>query len=54
MVYVKMVNTINTLCCPSKIVFDFSWGNCKSQEKLNTVLMQNFGGTTKSIITVFF
>ena len=54
MVYVKMVNTINTLCRLSKIVFDFSWGNCKFQEKLKTVLMQNFGGTTKSIITVFF
>ena len=54
MVYVKMLNTKNTLCCPSKIVFDFSWGNCKSQEKLKTVLMQNFGGTTKSIIMLFF
>ena len=28
------------------IVFNFSWGDCKSQEKLKTMVMQNFGGTT--------
>ena len=31
-------------------VFNFSWGDCKSQEKLKTMLIQNFGGTTKSIM----
>ena len=30
------------------IVFNFSWGACKSQEK--TMLMQNFEGTTNSIM----
>ena len=32
------------------IVFNFSWGNWKSQEKLKTMLMQNFEVTSKSII----
>ena len=32
------------------IVFVFSWDHCKSQEKLETMLMQNFGGQTKSIM----
>ena len=40
--------------CPPKfcisIVFVFSWGNFKSQEKLETMLMQNMGGQTKSIM----
>ena len=34
--------------CPPKfcisIVFVFSWDHCKSQEKLETMLMQNLGG----------
>jgi len=33
-------------------VFIFSWDHCKSQEKLETILMQNFGGQTKSIIVL--
>ena len=36
-------------CCIS-IVFIFSWAHCKSQEKLETMLMQNFEGQTKSIM----
>ena len=29
------------------IVFSFSWGHFNSQEKLKTMLMQNFGVTNK-------
>ena len=29
------------------IVFGVSWGHCNSQEKLKTMLMQNFGVTNK-------
>ena len=40
--------------CPSKfcisIVFVFSWDHCNSQVKLETMLMQNLGGQTKSIM----
>ena len=32
------------------IVFIFSWDHCTSQEKLKTMLMQTFGGQTKSIM----
>ena len=32
------------------IVFVFSWGHFKSQEKLETMLMQNLEGQTKSIM----
>ena len=28
----------------------FSWDHCKSQEKLETILMQNLGGETKNIM----
>ena len=35
------------------IVFVFSWDYCKSQEKLETMLMQNVGGQTKSIMVFF-
>ena len=42
------------LVCPPKfcisIVFVFSWGHCKSREKLETMLMQNLGGQTKGIM----
>ena len=38
-----------TLCCPSKIL-NRRWGDCKSQGKLKTILMQNCGGATKSIM----
>ena len=31
-------------------VFNFSWDLQSLQEKFKTMLMQNFGGTTKSII----
>ena len=34
------------------IVFSFSWNDCKSQEKLKTMIMQNFG-VDKKIIMVF-
>ena len=40
--------------CISIVLNIFSWGNCKSQEKLKKkMFMQTFGGTTKSI-TLFF
>ena len=32
------------------IIFNLSWGDCKSQEKLKTMLVQDFEGTTKSIM----
>ena len=32
---------------PKSIIFKFSWEDCKSQEKLETMLMQNFWGVTK-------
>ena len=44
----------NTLCLSSKIcisiTFTLSWDHCKSQEKMETMLMQNFGGQAKSIM----
>ena len=44
----------NTLCLSPKvcisIVVVFSGDRCKSQEKLETMLMQNLGGQTKSIM----
>ena len=47
-------NTIILFVCSPKfcisIVFIFSWDRCKSQETLETMLMQNFGGQTKSIM----
>ena len=47
-------NTIILFVYPPKfcisIVFVFSWGHCKSQEKLETMLMQNLGGQTKSVM----
>ena len=47
-------NTIILFVCPPKfcisIVFVLSWDHCKSQEKLETMLMQNLGGQTKSIM----
>ena len=50
-------NTIVLLVCPLKfcitIVFVFSWDHFKSQEKLQTMLMQNLGGQTKSIMVFF-
>ena len=30
------------------IFFILSWGHCKSQKKLETMLMQNFGGKNKA------
>ena len=36
------------LVCPPKfcttIVLDFSWDDCNTQEKLETMVMQNLGG----------
>ena len=44
----------NVLCLSPKfcisIVFVFSWDHFNSQEKLETILMQNSGGQTKSIM----
>ena len=46
--------TIHFVCFPPKFctsfVFNFSWGLQSSQEKLMTMLMQNFGGQTRCII----
>ena len=47
-------NTITLFVCPRKfgisIVFVFSWDHCKPLDKLETMLMQNLGGQTKSIV----
>ena len=34
------------------VIFSFSWNDCKSQEKLKTMVMQNFG-VDKKVIMVF-
>ena len=31
-------------------VFIFSWNHCKSQEKMETMCVQSFGGQTKGIM----
>ena len=36
-------------CCIT-IVFDFTWDDCNTQEKLKTTVMQNFGGLIGCII----
>ena len=36
--------------CIAIIVFDFSWDNCKTQEKFETMVMQNLGGLTRCIM----
>ena len=45
------LHTIMLFVCHPKfcisIVFSFSWGHFNSQEKLKTMLMQNFGVTNK-------
>ena len=55
--YAISKNTIILFVCSPKfcisIVFVFSWGHCKSQEKLETMFMQNFGGQTKTIMVFF-
>ena len=47
----------NTLYLSPQILqkhcFVFSWGGCKSQEKLETMFMQNLGRQTKSIMVFF-
>ena len=49
-------NTIILFVSPPQIciciVFGFYWNHRKSQEKLETMLMQNLGGQTKSILVV--
>ena len=41
----------NAPCLPptfcTTIVFDFSWDDCNTQDKLETMVMQNFGGVNK-------
>ena len=43
--------------CPSQFcistAFIFSWDHIKSQEKMETVFMQNFGGTKKEYYGIF-
>ena len=52
--YASSENTIILFVCPVKfsisIVFVFSRDHCKSQEKLETMLTQNLGRQTKSIM----
>ena len=48
----------NTLCFPFKILHNYSYkfllrGDYKLQEKLKTMLIQNFGGKTNSIMVFF-
>ena len=47
-------NTIILFVCPHKFCISIasvnSWDHCKSQEKLETMLMQNLGGQKKSIL----
>ena len=47
----------NTLLFPPKfcinIVFVFSWDHCKSQEKVETMLMQNVGEGKQRILWYF-
>ena len=39
--------TYHNALCLSPQIFSFSWGHFNSQEKLKTMLMQNFGVTNK-------
>ena len=46
---------IGSLCLPKTLLehcFQFSWDLQRSQEKINTMLMKNFGWQTKSIMVV--
>ena len=47
----------NTLCLSSKILhkycFILSWDHSKSQEKMETMFMENFGGTNKEYYGIF-
>ena len=47
----------NTLFVPPKFcrstAFIFSWDHSKSQEKMETMFMQNFGGTNKEYYGIF-
>ena len=55
--FATCISSIMNLICPPKFcisfVFHFSWVLQPFQEKLKTMLMQNFGGTTKGQITAF-
>ena len=56
--FATIKNTIILFVWPSKfcirIVFIFSWDHRKSQEeKLETMLMQNFAGTSKDCCSIF-
>ena len=49
-------NTIILLVPPKfciRIAFIFSWVHSKSQEKMKTMFMQNFGGTKKEYYGIF-
>ena len=50
-------NTIILLFVPPKfcisIAFIFSWDHSKSQEKMETMFIQNFGGTNKEYYLIF-
>ena len=47
----------NTLCLSLQILksiaFIFPWDHSKSQEKMETMFMQNFGGTNKEYYGIF-
>ena len=55
--FATCTSSIMHLICPPKFcitfVFHFSWVLQPFQEKLKTMLLQNFGGTTKGRITPF-
>lgn len=43
----------NALCFPSKYVFIFSWYLQWSPEKMETMLMQDFGGNNEEYCAIF-
>ena len=47
-------NSMIPFVCPSKILHKHCpWEHCKSQEKIKTMLMQNFWGTNKEYHAIF-
>ena len=57
MAFFTFKNTIIHLFVPPKccisIVFSLFWDHSKSQERINTILMQNFGGTNREYYGIF-
>ena len=46
--YIHLNHSANNTTIPPQfwitIVFNFSWKDCNTQEKFETIVMQNFGG----------